>query len=100
MGKLLLPLLAAFLSLGALLTGAQAAQTPLYIALGDSLSEGVGASVRGESDFVSRVRDSLPGEFELLNMGESGDTSGDLIGHRHLDHIFSQGVGDHLEILE
>ncbi|MBF8286651.1 MAG: hypothetical protein HW393_465, partial [Dehalococcoidia bacterium] len=32
-----------------------------YIALGDSLSEGVGASARGESDFVSRVRDSLPG---------------------------------------
>jgi lysophospholipase L1-like esterase len=56
-----------------------------YIALGDSLSEGVGASVQGESDFVSRVRDSLPGEFELLNMGESGDTSGDLIGHGHLE---------------
>ncbi len=56
-----------------------------YIALGDSLSEGVGASVRGKSDFVSRVRDSLPGEFELLNLGESGDTSGDLIDHGHLN---------------
>lgn len=56
-----------------------------YIALGDSLSEGVGASVRGESDFVSRVWAGLPGELELLNLGESGDTSGDLIGHGHLD---------------
>ena len=56
-----------------------------YIALGDSLSEGVGASVRGESDFVSLVRDGLPVEFELLNLGESGDTSADLIGHGHLD---------------
>src|SRR3990170_3212415 len=55
-----------------------------YIALGDSLSEGVGASVRGESDFVSRVWDGLPGEFELLNLSESGDTSGELIGHGHL----------------
>src|SRR3972149_9790532 len=56
-----------------------------YIPLGDSLSEGVGASVRGESDFVPLVRDGLPGEFELLNLGESGDTSADLIGHGHLD---------------
>ena len=55
-----------------------------YIALGDSLSEGVGASARGESDFVSLVWDGLPGELELLNLGESGDTSGDLIGHGHL----------------
>src|SRR3990170_5468962 len=61
-----------------------------YIALGDSLSEGVGASVRGESDFVSRVRDSLPGEFELLNIGESGDTSGDLISHGHLDQAVDE----------
>ena len=61
-----------------------------YIALGDSLSEGIGASVRGQSDFVSRVRDGLPGEFELLNLGESGDTSGDLIDHGHLD----QAVGE------
>src|SRR3990170_6182375 len=61
-----------------------------YIALGDSLSEGVGASVRGESDFVSRVRDSLPGEFELLNLGESGDTSGDLIDHGHLDQAVDE----------
>src|SRR3990170_4568773 len=39
-----------------------------YIALGDSLSEGVGASVRGESDFVSRVWDGLPGKLELLTI--------------------------------
>jgi len=61
-----------------------------YIALGDSLSEGVGASVRGESDFVSRVWDGLPGELELLNLGESGDTSRDLIGHGHLDQAVEE----------
>ena len=61
-----------------------------YIALGDSLSEGVGASVRGESDFVSRVWDGLPGELELLNLGESGDTSGDLIDHGHLDQAVDE----------
>ena len=61
-----------------------------YIALGDSLSEGVGASARGQSDFVSLVANRLPGEFELLNLGESGDTSADLIEHGHLD----QAVGE------
>jgi lysophospholipase L1-like esterase len=55
-----------------------------YIALGDSLSEGVGASARGQSDFVSLVVNRLPGAFELLNLGESGDTSFDLSGHGHL----------------
>lgn len=61
-----------------------------YIALGDSLSEGVGASVRGESDFVSLVSQGLPGELELLNLGESGDTSGDLIDHGHLDQAVDE----------
>src|SRR3990172_4710441 len=61
-----------------------------YIALGDSLSEGVGASVRGESDFVSRVWDGLPGKLELLNLGESGDTSADLIDHGHLDQAVDE----------
>src|SRR3990172_8923226 len=62
----------------------------VYLALGDSLSEGIGASVRGESDFVSRVRDGLPREIELLNLGESGDTSGDLIDHGHLDEAVAE----------
>src|SRR3990170_3635371 len=61
-----------------------------YIALGDSLSEGVGASVRGESDFVSLVSEGLPGEFELLNLGESGDTSGELLGDGHLDEAVDE----------
>src|SRR3989304_3507225 len=44
MGRLLLPLLAAFLSLALLAPEAQAKATPAYIALGDSLASGVGAS--------------------------------------------------------
>src|SRR3990172_11352197 len=55
-----------------------------YIALGDSLSYGGGASVRGQSDFVSLVTNRLPREIEVLNLGESGDTSFDLRGHGHL----------------
>ena len=61
-----------------------------YVALGDSLSEGVGASVRGQSDFVSLVANRLPGEIELLNLGESGDTSFDLIGHGHLEQAVDE----------
>jgi len=62
----------------------------VYIALGDSLSEGVGASLQGQSDFVSLVHDGLPGGFELLNLGESGDTSADLIDHGHLDEAVAE----------
>ena len=61
-----------------------------YIALGDSLSEGIGASAREQSDFVSLVADRLPGEFELLNLGESGDTSFDLSGHGHLEQAVDE----------
>jgi lysophospholipase L1-like esterase len=56
----------------------------LYIALGDSLSAGVGASDPGERGFVPLVRDGV-GEVELLNLGHSGDTSQDLFDHGHLD---------------
>ncbi len=56
-----------------------------YIALGDSLSEGVGASDRTATAFVPLVHQALGDDFELINLGHSGDTSRDLIDHGHLD---------------
>ena len=56
-----------------------------YIALGDSLSEGVGASDRATTDFVPLVHQALGDDFELLNLGHSGDTSRELIDHGHLE---------------
>jgi lysophospholipase L1-like esterase len=55
-----------------------------YIALGDSLSDGVGASAP-ETTFVALVHQHLGADSELLNLGHSGDTSSDLIDHGHLD---------------
>ncbi len=61
------------------------ANVPVYIALGDSLSEGIGASTPGSMGFVPLVYDSLPDGYELQNLGHSGDTSLQLIDHGHLD---------------
>ncbi len=55
-----------------------------YIALGDSLSAGVGAS-SPETTFVELVRQHLGPDTELMNLGHSGDTSSDLLEHGHLD---------------
>lgn len=52
---------------------------PLYIALGDSLSAGVGASGFTKTAFVPLVHKGLGPDFALLNLGVSGDTSRDLI---------------------
>jgi lysophospholipase L1-like esterase len=49
--------------------------TSLYLALGDSLSAGVGASVYAEKGFVPLIHDALGPEFALLNLGIAGDTS-------------------------
>ena len=51
--------------------------TRLYIALGDSLSRGVGGGVMERGGFVPLVRAALPG-FDLLNLSVSGHTSLDL----------------------
>lgn len=62
----------------------------LYIALGDSLSEGVGASDFSATAFVPLVHDGLDDRIELMNLGHSGDTSAQLIDHGHLDEAVSQ----------
>ena len=61
-----------------------ASASGVYIALGNSLSAGVGAS-SPETTFAGIVHNSLGAGFELMNLGHSGDTSDDLIQHGHLE---------------
>jgi lysophospholipase L1-like esterase/predicted small secreted protein len=68
---------------------AAAASTGLYIALGDSLSFGIGASDAGKTSFVALVRTHLGSGFELMNLGVPGATSQDLVA-RDLDHALSE----------
>jgi len=63
---------------------------PLYIALGDSLSAGVGASNYVEKGFVGLVHDKLGPEFALLNLGIAGDTSRELIEEGPLDRVIAE----------
>jgi lysophospholipase L1-like esterase len=56
-----------------------APDAPLYIALGDSLSAGNGASDRNATAFVPLVRAGLGAGIALLNLGKPGDTSDDLL---------------------
>ena len=65
------------------------AGAPVYIALGDSLSEGIGASAPGSTGFVPLIYDSLAGGYELQNLGHSGDTSQQLLDHGHLDEAIA-----------
>lgn len=53
----------------------------LYLALGDSLSEGVGASDPKRTAWVPLVATALP-QFDLVNLGVGGDTSQELIDNR------------------
>jgi lysophospholipase L1-like esterase len=59
--------------------------TSLYIALGDSLSAGVGASVYDQKGFVPLVHDALGPTFALLNLGIAGDTSTQMLREGTLD---------------
>src|SRR3989442_11322343 len=89
MGHRLLPLLAAFLFLGLLApapstTGAQ--QAPVYLALGDSLAFGVGASNPSTTGYVGRVYETLKKSeryqatgLELANRSVPGAKSTDLL---------------------
>jgi len=84
----LLPLLAAFLSLAILAPAAPAAakETPAYIAIGDSLAFGVGASDPATGGYVALTYATLRSSdrysdrgLELINMGVPGATSSDLL---------------------
>lgn len=66
-------------------TVSASADEPLYIALGDSLSEGVGATDPGSKAFVPFVHQGLGDGVGLINLGESGDTSAQLLSHGHVD---------------
>ncbi|MCH8051486.1 MAG: hypothetical protein IIC86_05650, partial [Chloroflexi bacterium] len=57
---------------------------PLYLALGDSLSVGVGASDEPTRGWVGLVSAALP-EWDLSNLGVSGDDSGELLFGGPLD---------------
>jgi lysophospholipase L1-like esterase len=84
----LLPLLAAFLSLALLPPAAPAAakEAPAYVAIGDSLAYGVGASDPASGGYVALAYDELRKSdryksrgLELLNLGVPGATSSDLL---------------------
>ena len=64
--------------------------TELYLALGDSLSAGVGATVYTEQGFVPLVHDALGPEFALLNLGIAGDTSTQMIREGTLDRAIAE----------
>jgi len=62
---------------------------PLYIALGDSLAVGDGASDPSSTAYVplfhEYLREALDNpDLALMNLGHGGDTSADLIEHGHL----------------
>jgi lysophospholipase L1-like esterase len=64
---------------------------PLYLALGDSLSAGVGATgFSAEKAFVGLVHDELGPEFALLNLGIAGHDSNQLINDGPLDRAVGE----------
>ncbi len=86
------PLLAAFLSLGLLLLPAaaprpaQAEETPAYVALGNSIAFGVGATDRASMGYVGRTFDALRTSdryrergLTLVSLSVPGATSSDLL---------------------
>ncbi len=89
MGHRLLPLLAAFLFWGLfapLPSAIGTEQVPVYLALGDSLAFGVGASNPSATGYVPRVYQSLTGSeryreggLELINLSVPGAKSSDLL---------------------
>jgi lysophospholipase L1-like esterase len=81
-----------FLTLTAACSSAAAPEplTGVYIALGDSLSAGNGASVMDEDAFVPLVHEALGPNIELLNLGVPGDTSEDLLNGGPLDEAIRQ----------
>ncbi len=72
------------------LTPTPSPEAPLYIALGDSLSAGVGASDRASTAFVPLVQKGLGGNVGLMNLGHSGDTSQQLLEHGYVDQAVAE----------
>ncbi|MBI1885493.1 MAG: hypothetical protein HYS09_04155 [Chloroflexi bacterium] len=77
-----LGLFAAFLSA----PGASALRPPVYLALGDSLAFGIGATIPAEGGYVALVHDKLRRSdryidrgLDLVNLAVPGATSGDLL---------------------
>jgi len=83
-------LLALILAAFAVACGDGSPKGGAYIALGDSISAGVGASDPTSTAFVPLVQKSLGPSFELLNLGHSGDTSQSLLDHGHLDKAITE----------
>jgi acyl-CoA thioesterase-1 len=86
--RTLLPLVAAFLSLAlmALVPPASAKEAPAYIAIGDSLAFGVGASDPATDGYVAITYDALRRSeryrhrgLDLINLGVPGATTSDLL---------------------
>jgi acyl-CoA thioesterase-1 len=86
--------------------------TPIYIALGDSLAVGDGASDPASTAYVplfhEYLREALQiPELALMNLGHGGDTSAELIEHGHLakavDEIearnFDEGPDNDVEVV-
>lgn len=64
---------------------------PLYLALGDSLSAGVGATgFNAENAFVGLVHAELGPEFAVLNLGIAGHDSHELIEEGPLDRAVGE----------
>jgi len=61
-----------------------------YVALGDSLSEGSGASDPATTAFVPLVHQALGDGFELINYGHAGDTSAEMFDHGHFDDAIEE----------
>ena len=87
---------AALLALG-LLAAACGGGGPrgLYIALGDSLSEGSGASDPAATAFVPLVHQDLDEPYELLNLGHAGDTSAQLDSKTGQDDVVRANDGQY-----
>ncbi len=62
----------------------------LYLALGDSLSEGIGASDQKRTAWVPLVATGLGDQYELLNLGVAGDDSAELIEDGPLDAALAE----------
>lgn len=62
----------------------------LYLALGDSLSEGIGATDERRRGWVALTAIGLGPAYELLNLGVAGDDSRELIEDGPLDRALAE----------